>query len=574
MTFEKKTILYSFILDLISGILIFCYSLITIQFPKKDFFAAFAIFIPLLVVLQFLIAPITDHIAFHKISDEIELFEEGKYGIYERTRLLDKLLQYPAICGLMTFAYFVFGTIFLFLLYRKFLDLNLKTEFLFLLQGLLGSFFAALITHKNSYQICRKTACDIVKEGVDDKYILSNKPFGHSFLYQTILYIALPSLFTALINILIIVIGYYPLNEAAQWADKNIQLTRMFFTCILNSLVQIILIIFYYKDFHNGNKKMTSVLQSMLTSDIKKTETISTDISDDFAYNHYLANNLLSVFKKIIETSITIGNSINNSAEVLSKIAMETESTSIQQSAGTREIAATMESTATFAHSIESKVTDVANQAASTSSFVNKGSEILNKNITALSDMEDSNDKMIHDIKELNTMINNICEIVSAINNISDQTKIIAFNAELESANSFTEKKNFKKISDEIRRLANSTEMSIKDIQKTIEGIQLSSETLIDKSRNSTRLIQRAVEMADTLQKSLQLIKSSSDEDAVSSEEIKNLTQKQTQSFYQISQTLQQLSIGIQSFSQSTRIVIDTANSLRVSVKNLEHIAD
>lgn len=112
MTFEKKAILYSFILDLISGILIFCYSLITIQFPKKDFFVAFAIFIPLLVVLQFLIAPITDHIAFHKISDEIELFEEGKYGIYERTRLLDKLLQYPAICGLMTFAYFVFGTIF------------------------------------------------------------------------------------------------------------------------------------------------------------------------------------------------------------------------------------------------------------------------------------------------------------------------------------------------------------------------------------------------------------------------------------------------------------------------------
>jgi len=574
MTFEKKTILYSFILDLISGILIFCYSLITIQFPKKDFFVAFAIFIPLLVVLQFLIAPITAHIAFHKISDEIELFKEGKYGIYERTRLLDKLLQYPAICGLMTFAYFVFGTIFLFLLYRKFLDLNLKTEFLFLLQGLLGSFFAALITHKNSYQICRKTACDIVKEGVDDKYILSNKPLGHSFLYQTILYIALPSLFTALINIFIIVIGYYPLNEATQWTDKNIQLTRMFFTCILNSLVQIILIIFYYKDFHNGNKKMTSVLQSMLTSDIKKSETISTDISDDFAYNHYLANNLLSVFKRIIETSITIGNSINNSAEVLSKIAMETESTSIQQSAGTREIAATMESTATFAHSIESKVTDVANQAASTSCFVNKGSEILNKNITALSDMEDSNDKMIHDIKELNTMINNICEIVSAINNISDQTKIIAFNAELESANSFTEKKNFKKISDEIRCLANSTEMSIKDIQKTIEGIQLSSETLIDKSRNSTRLIQRAVEMADTLQKSLQLIKSSSDEDAVSSEEIKNLTQKQTQSFYQISQTLQQLSIGIQSFSQSTRIVIDTANSLRVSVKNLEHIAD
>lgn len=460
------------------------------------------------------------------------------------------------------------------MLYRKFLDLNLKTEFLFLLQGLLGSFFAALITHKNSYQICRKTACDIVKEGIDDKYILSNKPLGHSFLYQTILYIALPSLFTALINILIIVIGYYPVNEATQWTDKNIQLTRIFFTCILNSLVQIILIIFYYKDFHNGNKKMTSVLQSMLTSDIKKSETISTDISDNFAYNHYLASNLLSVFKKIIETSITIGNSINNSAEVLSKIAMETESTSIQQSAGTREIAATMESTATFAHSIENKVTDVAKQAASTSSFVNKGSEILNKNITALSDMEDSNDKMIHDIKELNTMINNICEIVSVINNISDQTKIIAFNAELESANSFTEKKNFKKISDEIRRLANSTEMSIKDIQKTIEGIQLSSETLIDKSRNSTRLIQRAVEMADTLQKSLQLIKSSSDEDAVSSEEIKNLTQKQTQSFYQISQTLQQLSIGIQSFSQSTRIVIDTANSLRVSVKNLEHIAD
>ena len=68
--------------------------------------------------------------------------------------------------------------------------------------------------------------------------------------------------------------------------------------------------------------------------------------------------------------------------------------------------------------------------------------------------------------------MNGIWDIVGIINNVADQTKIIAFNAELEASSSGEAGKNFHIVATEIRRLSDTILDSIKEIKIVIDEIQ------------------------------------------------------------------------------------------------------
>ena len=70
----------------------------------------------------------------------------------------------------------------------------------------------------------------------------------------------------------------------------------------------------------------------------------------------------------------------------------------------------------------------------------------------------------ISGIKMLGEKIESIWDIVNIINGIADQTKIIAFNAELEASAAGEAGKNFQIVATEIRRLADSTVSSTNEI--------------------------------------------------------------------------------------------------------------
>ena len=183
---------------------------------------------------------------------------------------------------------------------------------------------------------------------------------------------------------------------------------------------------------------------------------------------------------------------------------------------------------------------------------VRSGSEALSSNVRDLKEIRNINTHTIEGIKALNTKINGIWDIVGIIKNVADQTKIIAFNAELEASSSGEAGKNFHIVATEIRRLSDTIIDSIKEIKDVIGEIQKASDSLILGSEMGTKQIDASYENAKSLEKGFGSIMGSSQISEEKSQEINDGVGKLTSSSIQISASLQQIAQGIEKFSHNS----------------------
>ncbi|MCR4632108.1 MAG: 4Fe-4S binding protein [Treponema sp.] len=189
---------------------------------------------------------------------------------------------------------------------------------------------------------------------------------------------------------------------------------------------------------------------------------------------------------------------------------------------------------------------------------VRSGSEALKSNVHDLQEIRNMNILTTEGIKDLNKKINGIWDIVGIINNVADQTKIIAFNAELEASSSGEAGKNFHIVATEIRRLSDTVIDSIKEIKTIIGEIQHASDRLILDSEKGSQQIDVSCENAKSLERGFGSIMATSRSNEQESEEIQSRVGQMADSGEQIFSTLQQIAHGIEEFSQNTSGISNT----------------
>ena len=184
---------------------------------------------------------------------------------------------------------------------------------------------------------------------------------------------------------------------------------------------------------------------------------------------------------------------------------------------------------------------------------VRSGTEALQSNVRDLQEIRNMNMLTTEGIKKLNTKMNGIWDIVGIISNVADQTKIIAFNAELEASSSGEAGKNFHIVATEIRRLSDTIIDSIKEIKNIIDEIQNASDRLILDSEKGTRQIDASCENARSLERGFGSIMATSRASGTDNpQEIQKYAGQVVASGGKIFDTLQQIAHGIGEFSQNT----------------------
>ena len=569
-SFEYEATVKSFLPDIFGASVFFLYAIFSTRIPFDTFYSSLKFFISVVIFMQFGCAIITDHLCYHKISTRVKSFYTSKTTISERTHLFDELIQYPFYTALMTFFYFFIGSAAIAYYFYSYLELPLNITDLFVIEELFGSYFASIIGFTFCSKIVSKIGIDIINAGIEKEYVMHKKFFSLRFKTKLWIYVAIPAILTCFINCAVLISGYYSIEGTILPENGSIQTLRMLSTNILNIILLFISIIFFYNDISNKNTRMTEVLNGITSTDFSKISPIDTDLSDEFSFNHYLANQIISMFRGILFQTEQFGKTISESSSELMRIANETESTSVEQSTGIKEIVATMENATNLSHNIENRIIEVTEIAKKTVEKVNRGSELLEKSLASITAIADSNEVTIQGIRNLNEKINSIWEIANIIDSISDQTKIIAFNAELEATTNTGESKSFKNVANEIRRLANSTMDSTREIKSKIGAVQKSSDQLIKASQKSTELIKKESSLSIKLEDKFTNINNSARYNSTSSNEIKYLVEQQTKAFDQIVNTLQQISTSIQGFSKSTRSLIETSRNLQENVNLIE----
>ena len=269
------------------------------------------------------------------------------------------------------------------------------------------------------------------------------------------------------------------------------------------------------------------------------------------------------LIKKIQKTERETSSKLLLETETLANATKESAETSHNQSTAVKEIVATMQDSTVLVENISEKIRHVTDLAEKSCEAVMSGREALQNNVNELLSIKNTNQLTIEGIKELNKKIASIWDIVAIINVVADQTKIIAFNAELEASSSGEAGKNFHIVATEIRRLSDNIIDSLKEIKERITEIQKTSDSLILDSEKGTRQIDSGYESIQSLESGFKSIMESSNSTADSSHEIQDYVGQFTSSSEQVFITLKQLADGIENLSAVTANISNSSESVR-----------
>jgi methyl-accepting chemotaxis protein len=275
---------------------------------------------------------------------------------------------------------------------------------------------------------------------------------------------------------------------------------------------------------------------------------------------------------KTVEQTKIMAQTIQKSTNDIFLSSKDIFTTANNQAASVQEIESTINENTQIAADISEKTGSVATIAAKTEDDVKSGFSVLERNVIQMEDIKTKNDSVIAGIVALGNKITKIRNIIKNINTITDQTKVIAFNAALEAASAGDKGKRFSVVASEVNRLADDIAALTKQIKEQIEEIQDSSSSLIISSEESADKITEGRKLIKDLEEIFQEIKSGAEITSNQAQTITVSTQKQQRSTEQINIAIADISQGLSNFIHSTDVATTSAEGLTRMIEELEKL--
>jgi methyl-accepting chemotaxis protein len=270
-----------------------------------------------------------------------------------------------------------------------------------------------------------------------------------------------------------------------------------------------------------------------------------------------------------MEQTRNMANVIKVSTDEIFQSSKKISFTATNQATSIKQIKSTMGENTQIAGEIAEKTSSVANIATKMESDVINGFSLLEKNIWQMDAIKNKNDGVITGISELGNKITRIREFIKTINTVTDQTKVIAFNAALESASAGENGKRFSVVANEVNRLADDITVLTNKIRVQLEEIRDSSSQLIISGEESSSKIAEGNSLIRKLEDVFRGIRSGAEITANQAQMITVFTQKQQKSTEQINIAIGDISTGLASFLQSTEVTTASAESLSQMIEEL-----
>jgi methyl-accepting chemotaxis protein len=534
---------------------IFVASGIFVQMSKKEFlfFALYSFSVA--VIAQFGISPHTNRILTREISSALKKNDDGLLSSAERTEIVKKLLLCPKkISTKVSFTFLIAGALPIISVILKF-KITGSALFYFLFASCVGIFNSFIQSFSYAERLCSRNITRLLSQGVDVKIINRENLCGPTLKFRVLIFCIVPVVFLIFMQI------FFAKMIFDGFAENAFVLRRLSFTSVFNALIFIATGAYLQQQIFSATKNIIKILEN-LTLKKQMNTFLPSDLSNDFSYNIFLVDELISFLHEISFDAASSGESILSALSELSALAKKTEEISVTESASVQKCIDVMESEKIQHEKILTHIGKLQQSAFKAKRNSILVSELISSGVQKMSEIIQSNLDSIYGIKKLGEKIDKLWDVLNSINIIAEKTKNIAFNSELEVTVAGEKGKKIHVVSNEILRLAESIKNSTAEIKTKVSLVQHDCDNLIISNEAETQRRRDENDFYTKLERNFKELYLSCDVMAESLKKIFEVLEDQQESFENETVALHEINSGFEKFSLSSKKIGEEISEL------------
>jgi PAS domain S-box-containing protein len=293
------------------------------------------------------------------------------------------------------------------------------------------------------------------------------------------------------------------------------------------------------------------------------------ELGDLVAALSVMRNNLHELIANVRE-GITALN--KNSADVSDSAQNSSKVTEMQSEAASG-MAAAMEELSVSIDQVSEHAKEAHQVSQTSSQQATEGGSIIQSTATEMENIATAVNHAAKSIRSLEGYSEQITSIVNTIREIADQTNLLALNAAIEAARAGEQGRGFAVVADEVRKLAERTSVSTKEIGSMIGKIQEGTKQAAQEMEVSVKRVSGGVELARQAGNSVSSINEAAQQAAHAVDDITAAIQEQSIAARDIAERIEKIAQGTEENSMASAQTAASAQQMAALSKQLDELA-